>query len=111
MQPIAARGGQRVQWYGFDAGSINKTADPRLDRHIKRDPPGIGEQCNFPGRHGAEQYGPAAMPTIVDKQARRREQTVVTAVEPKDDMRIEQQGIGHCSTSRPVAASGSSSRA
>ena len=53
--------------------------------------------------------GSAAL--LVDQSTRRWSQGLVAAVEPERDMRVEEQAIRHRSISRPVAASGSTSRA
>lgn len=109
MQLIAAGGSAMTQWHRFDAGTFDEARDPRLNRNIELDPSGIDQQRNLPGSDRTQANGSAVLPAIVDQSARRWAQAVIAAVEPEGDMRVEQQRIR--SISRPISASGSTSRA
>jgi hypothetical protein len=85
MPPIGACGGAAVERRGRDAGPIEKALDPPLDRNVEFDPPGIDEERDLPGRDGAEQDGPAALPAPVDRRMGRRAQMAVAAVAPQRD--------------------------
>src|SRR5262245_31878751 len=94
----------------FDTQPTDKALNPCLNRNVEIDPPGIDEQRNLPRGDRAQENRSAATPAIVDQVPRRGTQAVIAAIEPEDDVRIKQQGISHLSTSRPVSASGSTSR-
>src|SRR5204862_2027720 len=95
----------------LDAGTLKKARNPALDREIELNSSGIDEQRDLPGRHGTQANDPVVLPAAIDQTTGRRTQAFVAAVEPEGDMRVEQQLVRHRSISRPVAASGSTSRA
>lgn len=111
MQAIASRRSAMAKRYCFDAWSIEKPLDPDVDRDVERDPPQINQQRDLPNTHWAEQNRPSLQPTTVDQRASRGMQADIPAVEPKDDVGIEQQPLRHRAISAPVSASGRTSRA
>ncbi len=111
MQLIAAGGSLVTQRHRFDSETIEETLDPCRNGNVEVDPSGVNEKSDLPNRDVAEQNGAAVLPANVDQGTRRNAQSVIATVEPEGDVGVEQKAIGQRSISRPVSASGSTSRA
>jgi hypothetical protein len=111
VELITPRGLTMAKRRRFDPGTLQESRDPFFNRKIELDAPGVDKECDLPKGDGAEANGSAILPATIDPSARPWAQALIAAVEPESDMRVEQQRIRHRSVSRPVPASGATSRA
>ena len=107
---IAAAGGPMAKRHRLDARAIKEALNPFGHGNVEFNPTGVNEQRNLPCRHGAQKNGAAVLPAPVDEATGRRAQALVATVEPQSNVRVEQNSVRHRSSSRPVSASGSTSR-
>jgi hypothetical protein len=90
MELIGARRRARRERSRLDAGAREKSLDPGIDGNIEIDATSIDEQSDLPGRDGAQENGSASLPAAIDQGASRCAQLVAAAVEPKRNMRVEE---------------------
>ena len=105
IQWISTHGRLPTQWEGRHAGMVEKAFDPGLDGPVQDQPPRIGELRDLPHRDRAEPHGAAVPPAPLDKAGRGRSQPCVPIRQPQHDMRVEQEIVRQCASSRPVSAS------
>src|SRR6185312_2078531 len=110
MKLIGTRRDPVRDWHRRDAGAREKTLDPCVDRDIEIDTSGVDEQCDLPGSDRTQEDAAAFPPAAIDQAARRLAQPGAAAIEPKGNMRIEEDRIGHRSISFPLSASSVSSK-
>jgi hypothetical protein len=89
MKLIDAAGYAITQGHRLNAGTLEQTLNPRLNRNVKLNPACIDEQRKLPNRDDAEQDGSAIPPAAVQQSACRGVQVIVAAFKPQSNMRVE----------------------
>ncbi len=98
-----------IELHGFESRSIQEALHPRVHRQVEFDEALVHEHRDLPYADRTEENSATGLPCRVNRPPGCLTQTGFAAIQPQDDMRIEQQ-IRHRRISRPISASIASSR-